>query len=818
MNYSLGEIARAMNADLIGKEEAIVEKVFTDSRNEIDFKNRLYIALNGPRHNGHDFIPELIEKGCRLFLIDNSFDYLPFITEASFILCKDTKKTLQTLAIHHRNAFKGKVIGITGSNGKTIVKDWLGQIVSLKKKTCISPRSYNSQIGVPLSVLNLNHDDEIGIFEAGISMPDEMEKLEGIIQPEIGILTNLGTAHDEGFNSSEEKIKEKVKLFRRCNSIIFCRDSEIVRNTIQKEFSGVNLFDWSFTGNDASILADAIQEGNSTRIHLSGKINLEYVIPFIDKASIENSINVACAALLCEVDEKLIVSGMLNLQSVNMRLEIKRGINSCLIINESYSLDLTSLSLALDYLAKSPGYQKRTLILSDLPNAQEGEKSYEDLGNILREKKVNRVIAIGPELNKHRKFLLPDTQYFPDTNSFIENIHSISFENEKILIKGARLFFFEQIENLLQEKRHQTTLEINLNSIIHNVNYFRSLLKPGVRTMAMVKASSYGSGDIEVAKELEYHKIDYLAVAYTDEGVRLRKKGIRTPILVMNPEEEGFADLLYYKLEPEIYSFSILKKFSEFLRKQNQSEFFVHLKIDSGMRRLGFEEEEISNLISTLKDCYNLIVRSVFSHLVGSDDAAQDSFTLKQIQIFKRVCEKIRETIGYDFIRHICNSGGISRFPEAHFEMVRLGIGMYGLGISDEENKKLEMPLRFKTRISQIHNVRAGETVGYNQKGKIIIDAKIATIPVGYADGIRRSLGNGNFSFILNNKPVSTCGNICMDMTMINVGQLVCNEGDEVIIFDNTEALQKMAAAAGTITYEILTGISSRVKRIYVHE
>jgi alanine racemase len=818
MNYTISEIAEAAGLELVGEDNGnVIEKLFTDSRSVVDFHNSAYIALKGPRHNGHDFISDLLEKGCRNFIIEKNGFEIHKSTNACFLVCSNTTEALQRLAQYHRNGFNKTVIGITGSNGKTIIKEWLQQIFSLSKKTCASPKSYNSQIGVPLSVLQLNNDNDIGIFEAGISAPGEMEKLERMIQPQVGVVCNLGAAHDEGFISRKQKAEEKIKLFVHAEKIIYCADHADIADGIISMGLESKKSEWSFTNKNANYFVDVVVEKDFSSVIISGKSKLEYKINFIDKASIENSIHVACVLLECKIDGEQIILGMSTLRPLTMRLEMKRGINSCIILNDAYSLDLTSLSLALDYLEKSPGQMKKTLILSDLPNSNGNETKYKSLGKLIEEKKVEKVISIGTEINKYRDFLPAQTKYFSGTEAFLEQFHPSQFENEKILIKGARTFEFEKIENLLQEKRHQTILEINLDKLIHNVNYFRSRLKKGTKIMAMVKASSYGSGDIEVARELEHHRVNYLAVAYTDEGVALRKKGIRLPIMVMNPEPEGFDSLIANQLEPEIYSLSLLKAFNSSALKNSLTEYPIHLKLDTGMKRLGFSNADFEKLIVHLKESKQVKIKSVFSHLTGSDDSLQDAFTLKQIEIFKKQCLQISEALGYEFIRHICNSAGISRFPEAHFEMVRLGIGMYGMGCMKEDVENLQMPLRFVSRVSQIHNLRVGETVGYNQKGKANADTRTATIPVGYADGIRRSLGNGNFSFTINQKAVKTIGNICMDMSMVNLNETEIKEGDEVVIFDKVETLQKMAAAAGTIAYEILTGISARVKRVYVY-
>ncbi len=817
--YSLQQISKFIHADCIGHADTIIRHLLTDSRNTADASSSLFIAIKGERHNGHQYIDELYKRGVRSFLVSEKPETSKY-TEAGFMVVKDTLEAFQSLCTQHRNKFNIPVIGITGSNGKTIVKEWLYQLLRNDYNICRSPKSYNSQIGVPLSVWQLNEEHSLGIFEAGISRPGEMEKLEKIIRPTIGIVTNIGSAHDEGFKNNKEKIQEKLKLFSHCERLVYCCDNE----QLHEQLKNKNAFTWSRYQQQANLfIAEvSVKPDHSIiqAIHNNTTINIR--INFTDTASVENAISCWATLLLLGYDNKVIANRMLQLHAVAMRLEMKQGINNCMVINDSYNSDLASLSIALDFLNQQKQHPRKTLVLSDiLQSGKSEEELYRQVAALIKTKGINTLVGIGPALSAHADLFELEKRFFTSTEEFLKSVYSLTplcFTNSTVLLKGARSFGFENINAVLQQKSHDTVLEINLNHLIDNINYYKSKLKPGTKLMCMVKASSYGSGSHEIAATLQYQRVDYLAVAYADEGVELRKAGITLPIMVMSPEEQAFEDILNYKLEPEIFSFRILHLFTSFLEKNNQAAFPIHLKIDTGMHRLGFEENETEQLIRELKDNKTIQLRSVFSHLAASDNPEMDDFTKEQINLFKKISAQIDTAITGPVLKHICNSGAISRFPEAHFDMVRLGIGLYGVGVNNDEQKHLHNVSSLKTTISQLKHLQAGDTVGYSRRGKINRPSLIATVPIGYADGFSRKLGNGNGHMYIKGQKAPIIGSVCMDMCMLDVTGIDCNEGDEVIVFDSVEKLNELALKAETISYEILTSVSTRVKRVYVQE
>ncbi len=812
--YTTGEIAAMVGGELRGSPEEVIRSISTDSRTIHQPEATLFVALRGDRHDGHSFISELAVRGIKAFLVEE----LPESPEGnvSYILVKESLKALHELAVAHREKHCCRVIGITGSNGKTCVKEWINQALSPDQKIVRSPKSYNSQIGVPLSVLLLEPDTETGIFEAGISRTGEMCHLELIIRPSIGIFTNIGEAHQEGFSDIEEKLRQKLILFKNASKIIYCRDQDVVNQVIEKQFKAENLFTWSF-GKESDVRVSKSQEtGDGTMLDIIfGDFSFELLLPFQDKASIENAMHVVSLMLLLEMPPVLIQSRIADLNPVAMRLEMVKAVQGCTIINDTYNSDLNSLSIALDYLNQQHQHAVKTLILSDImQSGKEEDILYAEVSGLIKRKGISRFIGIGAALMRMRRYFPANSVFYLNTAEFLSVLDTQGFRNEAILIKGSRSFRFETITRRLQQKNHRTMLDIDLNSLIHNLNVYRS--KTPARIMVMVKAFSYGSGSQEIANALQYQRVDYLCVAYVDEGIVLREAGIHLPILVMNPEVSGFDMMMDHELEPEIYNFRSLFSFLAALAKRNLVSYPVHLKLETGMNRLGFREKELDQLFEIFQQHPNVRIMSVFSHLGTADDANLDTFTLAQIEKFKRMSSRIQEQYPYKILRHILNTAGIERFPEACFDMVRLGIGLYG--ISQHIYDELKPVSTLKSIISQVKPVREGESVGYGRNFIATSDMTIGVVPVGYADGLRRDLGQHGICFHLGAEAVSVLGTICMDMTMIDLTGLEVNEGDEVIIFGPDHPVSEMAEKLGTIPYEILAGLSERVKRVYFQE
>ncbi len=819
--YSLQQIAQITNSNFIGKNNYAIAAFLSDSRNLLTGDSALFIAIKTNKNNGHLYIPGLIEKGLTSFLIEEEEanqspikDLIAKNPDISFVVCTDTLKALQTLAINHRKQFNIPVIGITGSNGKTVVKEWLYQLLKNNYSICRSPKSFNSQLGVPLSVLNLNNSHTLAIFEAGISKPGEMDTLAKIIQPTIGILTSLGSAHDEGFKNREQKLSEKLKLVDGAQTII--------ANGIKKEQLPNALQNKTIVVSETEPADLKISFAQNNLQLVSPSQTLNFKIPFTDEASVLNTSTCVAVLLHLGISPTALAEKVALLQPIALRLEIKNGINNCLVINDFYNSDLDSLKIALSFLQQQSRRKKKGIIISDIEQSGVLDNNlYKEIADLINTHKIDFVVGIGKKISGHKFHFKFDSLFFESTTDFIAQFNHINyrFSDATILLKGARSFGFESISGLLQQKSHDTVFEINLNKLIANVNYYKLLLKPGTQLMCMVKAMGYGGGGSELANTMQHIGVNYLAVAYADEGVELRQSQINLPIMVMSPETGAYEDIINYKLEPEIYSFKELDAFMKKLDTLGFSEPYpVHLKIDTGMHRLGFEEAQIAELILLLKNNSQIKVQSVFSHLSGSDNPELDDFTEQQIKLFESICIQIEKGIGYKFLKHICNSGAISRFKHAHFDMVRLGIGMHGVGVNAAEQQHLENVGTLKTKISQIKKVKVGETVSYNRSGKVEKDISIATLPIGYADGFSRALGNGKFGVYINGTFCKTIGNVCMDMCMVDISNVNCEEGDDVIIFENIEQLQTMAKAMGTITYEVLTSVSGRVKRVYVQE
>jgi alanine racemase len=821
--YTVDEIARICEGTCLpaAHSQEPVLYLCTDSRKVVHASTSLFIAIRGLYHDGHLFTEQAYAKGIRYFLIakDAKITQHP---DAVYIRVNNTLEALQQLAAHHRRKFRYPVIGITGSNGKTVVKEWLYQLLSPAFQIIKNPGSYNSQVGVPLSLWNMENEHTLGIFEAGISMPGEMQKLARMIHPDIGIFTMIGDAHGENFSSTEQKIREKLQLFHSCHTLIYCRDHSAIHEVIRdyEPLRGIRFFTWSAT-QDADIrMLSATKQNGTTVLQLQAGVQFEVTVPFTDDASVENALHGVATMLVLEMPVEEIQHAVSGLQPVAMRLEMKKGINGCRVINDAYNADLDSVRIALQYLFELGSHHKKTLILTDIHQSGKPEDLlYRELAALVNGYGFERVILLGPTITRYKNIFQRVMQVFSTTDELLQALPSLDFREEDILIKGARAFQLERLDAFLVEKIHSTVMEINLNALAHNLNYYRSLLQPGTRLMAMVKAASYGTGEHEVAQLLEFYKADYLAVAYTDEGIHLRQQGVPLPVMVMSPETEHYDRMAQYRLEPEIYNLRSLTRFILFARSTTLQVPPVHLKINTGMNRLGFDLEEMSALFRLLKENPQVRVASVFSHLAASESAVHDAFTEIQITRFNQACQMLAESLGYMPLRHILNTGGIERFPEAQYEMVRLGIGLYGVGATPEQSKHLMPVARMKTVISQIRKVSAGESVGYGRTAVCTKDTVIATVPVGYADGYRRSLSNGVGAMVVNGMLAPVIGRVCMDMTMLDITGIDASEGDEVIVFgDRILPLEKLAEQMQTIPYEVLTGISHRVKRVFVKE
>jgi len=816
MQYKINKISEIVKGKLFATNNDSIDNIITDSRNFISSSNSLFVCLVGHNNDGHNYILDLYNAGLRNFLVSKPLNFDEF-ENANFILVQNTLIALQKLVEIHRQNFDIPVVAITGSNGKTVVKEWISQLLNPFIPLVKSPKSYNSQLGVPLSVWNLNQNHELAIFEAGISQINEMERLEKIICPTIGIITNIGDAHQENFNSLNQKVTEKLKLFKNCKTIIYCKDYFEIDKQIKEniDFNEKEIISWSFLQNADFVVNNVLIKDSNCLIEIENNSNIEsFSIPFKDKASIEN-------AIFCYIFIKKFYNNFkinfADLSPIAMRLELKNGINNCTIINDSYNCDIASLKIALELINQQNQNSKRTLILSDIQEVSNDDKlTYKTVAQIIKSAKIDKLIGIGEKIDLYKNLFDCEKKFYSTTKEFLIDFQNNTFQNEAILLKGARKFGFEKISKTLEEKAHQTILEINLSALTHNLNYFRALLKPETKIMVMVKAFSYGSGTFEIANLLQHQRVDYLGVAIVDEGIELRKHGINLPIIVMNPEKESFYKLIEYNLEPEIYDFNVLHDFERAVNKYSPHPYPIHLKIDTGMNRLGFKNYEIENLIDKLKTNKKILVKSIFSHLAGSSESEFDDFTNQQIDEFKTISQNIINQFNYPIIRHILNSGGIERFTNSQFEMVRLGIGLYGI-TALQQNKLMNIST-LKTTILQIKNLNNGETVGYSRVGKITEPTKIAILPIGYADGLNRKLSNGVGQMLVNGKKCKIIGNICMDMCMLDITNIDAKQGDEVLIFGNQIPVSTLAQQIGTISYEVFTNISQRVKRVYFKE
>ena len=836
MKYTFSDIQKIINGrGQIVSPDAEIQQILTDSRNIVFADRSLFFAISGKHHDGNRFIKQAYQEGVRNFILEKDPD--DEIPKANFLIVENSVNALQKLTAYHRSQFSIPVIGITGSNGKTIVKEWIYHLLKIKFDISRSPKSYNSQIGVPLSIWQMDTENDLSIIEAGISLPGEMQLLEKIIHPTIGIITNLGKAHAEGFSDEKEKLKEKLKLFSHCEIVVYRKDYALIDEAIQKnKFKSVS---WSINKNaNADVLIKDIERLPDETL-FTMEIDLKAVhikIPFVDEASFENAVHAILTSFIItkKLDHtdagavELITEQAETLPAISMRLELKKGLHNCLLINDVYSADLNSLSIALHFLNQQSEGFKKTVILGDFDETGEDAASlYKKVADLLIANQVENFYGIGSGISKNKNvFEKLNSVFFDSVNQFIEKYPSIHFADQIILLKGARRFQLERISNLLALKTHGTVLKIYLHNLIHNLNTYRSLLKPGVKTMAMVKAFSYGSGQAEIARLLAHNRVDYLAVAYADEGVELRRQGIKTPIMVMNPEPDTFELMFQYHLEPEIYSFRILNIFLEsiILKKgmkgvENNSSFPIHLKLDTGMHRLGFEEKNIDTLLSVLKLHPEIHVAGIFSHLSSADEERQNDFTNGQISLFHDLSRKIITELNYPVLRHILNSPGISKFPNGQFDMVRLGIGLYGVDPSEALQNKLLNVSSLHTNIAQIKEIEPGESVGYGRSFIAEKNMRIATINIGYADGFSRKMSNGVGKVFINGNYAPVVGRVCMDMTMIDISEIAnVKEGDEVELFGEHISISRYAEWQETIPYEIMTGISQRVKRIYLQE
>lgn len=825
MNYSIKEISDIIGAEYNTMREGIISHLLTDSRTLSFPETSLFFAIRTKTNDGHKYICDLYQLGVRSFVVTDEDPGFYRMPDATFLFVKDALGALQKLVAYHRKRFSIPVIGITGSNGKTVVKELLYQLMHTDFNIVRSPRSYNSQIGVPLSVWEMNEQHTLGIFEAGISEPDEMDKLRPLIAPTIGLITNIGEAHQENFRSAKEKCMEKLSLFIDSDVILYNADDKLIESALDAMCLSYKAIGWGRKDTDATLFVNSIEKGeNSTKLRCTTMgIVHEYVIPFTDDAFIEDVLH--CMAVMFYLSPLDILhkdAVFASLEPVAMRLEVKDGINGCQLINDTYNSDINSLHVALDFQQTRRADKKlrNTVILSDILQTGMVLKSlYTKVAELLRRKKVDRLIGIGPGISENgRLFKGMETVFYLSTSEFIHSFKPDLFRDEIILIKGSRSFHFEHITELLEKKVHETILEVNLDAIIHNYNYYRSRLHPQTKMVCMVKAFGYGVGSFEPAKTLQDHRCDYLAVAVADEGEDLRKEGISVPIMVMNPELHSFHLLFDYMLEPEVYSFRLLDTLIKEASRRGITSFPIHIKIDTGMHRLGFEPEDMPEICRRIKSQGGgLVVRSVFSHLAGSDSPELDDFTKKQIEIYTAAASVLEKKLGYPVLKHILNSAGIERFPEHQKDMVRLGISLYGISASGTA-EGLQSVCSLKTVILQIRNVPAGDSVGYGRKTYVRRDTRIAVIPIGYADGLDRLLGNGTGEVLVGGKRCPIVGNICMDACMVDVTDVDVKEGDRVVIFNDVLTVNELAGKIGTIPYEILTSVSPRVKRIYFRE
>lgn len=817
--YKIQELATIISAEIIGNPVGNVEQIYFDSRAIYQPKNAIFFAFSEFGNDGHIYLEDAYKKGIRQFVVSKEVEIKQ---DEVYLKVNSPIQALQNWAAFHRSQFQIQIIGITGSNGKTIVKEWLNQLLWKDFSIVRSPKSYNSQIGAPLSVLQITSENNLGIFEAGISFANEMQKLEAIIQPEIGVLTHMSSAHLENFNSKDELIREKLKLFQNSKKIIYNSDNELIKNIIEETYLDKNKIFYTF-GKDENdsvqlISVNEIPTGKEIKIRYESK-ELNFKIPFHDEASVENILTVLTTIHALGLNLEKYLPETDHLLPIEMRLEIKEAIRDSVVINDTFNSDLHSVKVALDVLAQQP-FPRKSLVLTDvLQSNLNKDELYQKVSDLVNSYQIDDLVLIGEFIPKYKNLFKTQARNFATTEDFLKTLSVQNVHNEAILLKGARPFKLEKISAFLEKKSHDTVLEINLQALTDNVKFFRNQLNPNTKLMAMIKANSYGAGSFEIAQTLEHQNIDYLGAAYADEGAELRKSGITLPIMVMNPEQSSYSTIIEFQLEPEIYSLRVLELFVQTLREKSITEAYpVHIKIDTGMNRLGFRPEQLEELIEHLKTEKSVKIQSIFTHLATADVPEEKEFALEQLKIFDESYSKISSELNIQPLKHALNSPGIIHFNENQYDMVRLGIGMYGISDDESVQKQLKNVITFKTVISRISEIEAGETVSYGRRFKADKKTKIATLPVGYADGIRRSLGYGVGEVLIQNQLVPIVGTICMDMLMVDVSEINCKEGDEVILFGENPAIKEVAEKVGTIPYEILTSISARVKRVYYKE
>jgi Alr-MurF fusion protein len=814
---SIAQLEEFTGGKAQGKNFAgLITQISIDSRQIIRPEYCLFVALRGAKADGADFIPNLIRKGIPVFLVHEDWPIAPELAiNATFIPVNNTKKALQAIAAYQRSQFEKPVVGITGSNGKTIVKEWLGQVLSQSFTVAKSPKSYNSQVGVPLSIFGIQAYHQVAILEAGISKIGEMTTLSSMIRPDMGIFTNIGTAHEEGFSSIEEKIKEKLQLFQNSQLLIYCGDQTLVSKEIQETFSKERLISWSEKPGADFVVSAKKQETQTKLILIKSDLNtFTFQIPFTDSASIENITHVIVAALSLGQEIPSIQEGLNHLRPVDMRLTLKPGLNDSLIIDDTYNNDIAGLRVALEFLSQQRPKRRKILILSDLLQQGIPEKIYSEVAELIKSYGLDQLIGVGSDVAQLGDFFPNQFKNYPSTEALLQSIDAEAFQNDLILITGARPFAFERIVNKLQQRIHGTTLEINLNALTHNFNFFKRQVKPETKMMVMVKAFAYGGGAAEIANHLQTMGADYLAVAFSDEGVSLRKQGIRLPIMVLNPVEESFDLLREFDLEPVVFSPEFFKKLGRYAQN-HQIQLPIHLDLDTGMHRLGFEKQQLEELKVLIRFFPELRIASLYTHLAGADEEEHEEFSLGQLRLFMEMKAELEEILDYRPLIHALNSAGIIRYPEFQMDMVRLGIGLYGVEVTGKRDAELKSVSTLKTTISQVKLLPPGATVGYSRKGKMPNGGKIATLAIGYADGYDRRFSQGKGYVLINGKKAPVIGNVCMDMTMVDISNIDAKAGDEAIIYGEKISLKELGDQIGTIPYELLTNISTRVKRIY---
>lgn len=817
-DLTLQQIIEITQAEVIqGNEQVSFSNISIDSRTIHQPEKTLFIALKGAKFDGNQFIPELIKQGVKGFLVKQD-SILPMEVKqipAIVLTVRDTHDALQQLAAFQRRLFLNPLVAITGSNGKTIIKEWLGQLLGAAYAVAKSPKSYNSQVGVPLSVFGIQPYHQVAVMEAGISKKGEMQRLERILKPDIGIFSNIGTAHEEGFDSQEQKLAEKAQLFTHARFVIYRAEHQVIANHLKGTFVEEQLISWSDLPGADYTLSVKKENTFSKIILLKPDLSMfTFQVPFTDEASLENIRHAIVAALVLGMQANQIQQVLQHLRPVEMRLTLKAGLNDCLLIDDTYNNDLAGLRLALDFMAAQRQKKRRILILSDLLQVGEPRQVYKEVAILLDFYQIDQLLAIGYQIQQLKEFWKGDFIGYADTSDFLKHVETKHFQNDLLLVTGARSFGFEAIVARLQQRVHGTVLEIDLNALTHNYNFYKTRLKPSTRVMVMVKAFAYGGGATEIANHLEQLKADYLAVAYSDEGIALREAGIRLPIMVLNPVQESFEQLVQYNLEPVVFSSQFFKDLGLFCN-HHQASLAIHLDLDTGMNRLGFKPQDIAELKELLDEYASLKVASVYTHLVGTDEDMHDDFSLDQLRQFKQMAAELDAHLGYTPLKHALNSGGIIRFPDFQFDMVRLGIGLYGVEVNGRHDTQLKPVSVLKTTISQIKTIQPGESVGYSRKGVLPNGGRIATIAIGYADGFDRRFSNGVGYVLIHGREARVIGNVCMDMCMVDITNIDAQEGDQAIIYGPGISLKSLALAIGTIPYELLTNISTRVKRVY---